>query len=114
MGATKRIRPRLYPQSSGWKCCAEVSPKDLNLIGYRDMRSISLAISSELSDSIELIVKLIEKHPDVPMSLAAACLVRMTETLADPVILTTDQDFRVYRCHSEETTQDLRVHRRSQ
>jgi len=24
----------------------------------------------------------------------------MTETLADPIILTTDQDFRVYRRHS--------------
>jgi predicted nucleic acid-binding protein len=31
------------------------------------------------------------------MSLADACLVRMAETLTDPVILTTDSDFRVYR-----------------
>jgi len=31
------------------------------------------------------------------MGLADACLVRMTETLADPVVLTTDEDFRVYR-----------------
>jgi hypothetical protein len=34
--------------------------------------------------------------------LADACLVRMTETLADPIILTTDQDFRVYRRHSRQ------------
>jgi len=47
-------------------------------------------------------VKLLEKYSDVPMSLADACLVRMTETLADPVILTTDQDFRVYRRHSRQ------------
>jgi hypothetical protein len=26
----------------------------------------------------------------------------MTETLADPIILTTDQDFRVYRRHSRQ------------
>jgi len=39
---------------------------------------------------------------DVPMSLADACLVRMTETLADPIILTTDEDFRVYRRHSRQ------------
>jgi hypothetical protein len=36
------------------------------------------------------------------MSLADACLVRMTETLPDPVILTTDSDFRIYRRHSRQ------------
>jgi hypothetical protein len=36
------------------------------------------------------------------LSLADACLVRMTETLADPVIVTTDQDFRAYRRHSRQ------------
>lgn len=34
------------------------------------------------------------------MSLADACLVRMSELLADPVILTTNSDFRLYRRHS--------------
>jgi hypothetical protein len=29
--------------------------------------------------------------------------VRMSETLADPVILTTDEDFRIYRRHSRQT-----------
>jgi len=38
----------------------------------------------------------------VPMSLADACLVRMTETLPDPIILTTDSDFRIYRRHSRQ------------
>ena len=37
------------------------------------------------------------------MSLADACLVRMTETLADPVVLTTDTDFRIYRRHGRHT-----------
>jgi len=46
--------------------------------------------------------KLIEKYSNVPMGFADACLVRMTETLADPFILTTDQDFRVYRRHSRQ------------
>ena len=41
-----------------------------------------------------------KKYRDVPMSLADACLVRMTEIVADPVILTTDSDFRLYRRHS--------------
>jgi hypothetical protein len=29
--------------------------------------------------------------------------VRMSETLADPVILTNDEDFRIYRRHSRQT-----------
>jgi hypothetical protein len=33
----------------------------------------------------------------VPISLADACLVRMTEVLSDPLVLTTDSDFRIYR-----------------
>ena len=41
-----------------------------------------------------------QKYADVPMSLADACFVRMSETLADPVILTTDAAFRLYRRHS--------------
>ena len=36
------------------------------------------------------------------MSLADACLVRMTETLDDPLLLTTDTDFRVYRRHGRQ------------
>ena len=40
-----------------------------------------------------------EKYVNVPVSLADACLVRMTETLADPVVVTTDTDFRTHRRH---------------
>jgi uncharacterized protein len=36
------------------------------------------------------------------MSLADACLVRMTETRADAIVLTTDADFRIYRRHSRQ------------
>jgi hypothetical protein len=40
-----------------------------------------------------------QKYSNVPMSLADACLVRMTETYADAILLTTDTDFRIYRRH---------------
>jgi hypothetical protein len=30
-------------------------------------------------------------------------LVRLTETVADPVLLTTDADFRIYRRHGRQT-----------
>ena len=43
-----------------------------------------------------------EYYADLPMSLADACLVRMTETLSDPLLLTTDSDFRIYRRHSRQ------------
>src|ERR1051326_8113768 len=48
------------------------------------------------------ILILMRKYRDVPMSFADACLVRMTEILADPVVLTTDADFRIYRRHSRQ------------
>jgi hypothetical protein len=40
---------------------------------------------------------------DVPMSFADAWIVRMTETMNDPVLLTTDADFRIYRRHGRQT-----------
>jgi hypothetical protein len=43
-----------------------------------------------------------QKYADVSMSLADACLVRMTESLSDPVLLTTDGDFRIYRRHNRQ------------
>ena len=45
---------------------------------------------------------MMDKYADAPMSLADACLVRMTEILPDPVILSTDADFRIYRRHSRQ------------
>jgi len=48
------------------------------------------------------VLRLMQKYAQTPMSLADACLVRMTETLADAVLLTTDTDFRIYRRHSRQ------------
>lgn len=42
------------------------------------------------------------KYADVPMSLADGCLVRMTELIADPLLLTTDSGFRIYRRHGSQ------------
>jgi predicted nucleic acid-binding protein len=47
-------------------------------------------------------LRLMEKYADVPMSLADACLVRMSEAASDAVILTTDRDFRIYRRHGRQ------------
>lgn len=55
-----------------------------------------------LGDNVEAVITLLQKYASVPMSLADACLVRMSEIIADPVVLTTDSDFRVYRRHSRQ------------
>jgi len=40
---------------------------------------------------------LMRRYADVPMSLADACLVRMSELSDDASVLTLDSDFRIYR-----------------
>jgi predicted nucleic acid-binding protein len=40
---------------------------------------------------------LMHRYRNVPMSLADACLVRMSEIFKDSCVLTLDSDFRVYR-----------------
>jgi len=92
-----------------WSTCEAALSESFHLLGGRGTASLgallrrhALLVTFELSRNVEPVLKLIEKYSDVPMSLADACLVRMTETLADPIILTTDEDFRVYRRHSRQ------------
>lgn len=46
--------------------------------------------------------RLIRKYSDLPMAFADACLVRMTELHSEPVVWTTDSDFKVYRRHGRQ------------
>lgn len=55
-----------------------------------------------LYDEIGPVHALIEKYGDVPMSLADACLVRMTELDRRSAVLTLDGDFRIYRRNRNE------------
>lgn len=66
------------------------------------LRRGALLPAFHLDSNLGPVLALIEKYRDVPMSLADACLVRMSETLADPLILTTDADFRIYRRHGRQ------------
>ena len=43
------------------------------------------------------VLELMNKYADIPMSVADACLVRLTEILPEPLLLTTDSDFTIYR-----------------
>lgn len=63
------------------------------------LRRGSVVVAFEFARNVESLLGLMQKISDVPMSLADACLVRMTEILPDPVVLTTDNDFRIHRRH---------------
>ena len=43
-----------------------------------------------------------KRYADLPMGFADACLVRMAETHPEPVVLTTDAHFRIYRRHGRQ------------
>jgi predicted nucleic acid-binding protein len=66
------------------------------------LRRRAVVSAFDLNAHLEAVLKLRDRYADVPMSLADACLVRMTETLADPVVVTTDTDFRIYRRHTRQ------------
>lgn len=90
-----------------WATCEAVLSESFHLLGTAGasglralLRRRALVVAFDLGDHLEPVLTLMKKYEDVPASMADVCLVRMTETLADPVVLTTDTDFRVYRRHS--------------
>jgi len=92
-----------------WKTCDAVLSETFRLLGSRGRPALSALLGRgavvpafDLADELDRVLGLMQKYADVPMSLADACLVRMSETLADPLILTTDADFRIYRRHGRQ------------
>ena len=56
-----------------------------------------IVIGFRLSDHQAAVDSLLRRYRDVPMSLADACLVRMSELVAECNVFTLDGDFRIYR-----------------
>jgi predicted nucleic acid-binding protein len=92
-----------------WRTCEAALSETFHLLGARggpglaallERRAVALAF--DLGGELEPVLKLMRKYSSVPMSLADACIVRMTEALADPIVLTTDTDFRIYRRHGRQ------------
>ena len=54
-------------------------------------------VDFRMLSEVDALRGLMRKFASVPMSVADACLVRMTELDAESVIVTLDSDFRVYR-----------------
>ena len=93
-----------------WQTCEAALSEAYHLVGYSKatalntlIRRQALAIPFHFSEHAESVLNLMDKYSGVPISLADACLVRMTEILPEPVLLTTDSDFRIYRRHSRQS-----------
>jgi predicted nucleic acid-binding protein len=98
--------PRFPPP---WTTCEAALSETFHLLGGRGARSLvsllrrgALVCGFRLADNMDAVLKLLDKYADAPMSFADACLVRMTETLNSPMVLTTDADFRIYRRHGRQ------------
>ena len=92
-----------------WLTCEAVVSETAHLLGPQGIPSLAkllrrgaLLCRHSFGDDMDAVLKYLEKYADVPMSFADACLVRMTETLNDPILITTDGDFRVYRRHGRQ------------
>ena len=93
---------RLHPPP--WVVCESVLSEADHLLAPHGCASLRLAcrrgalrIAAIEGDALLPVLDLLDKYADVPMSVADACLVRLTETLPNPLLLTTDSDFRTYR-----------------
>ena len=58
-----------------------------------------LKIDFRMSSEIDALRALMKKFANVPMSLADACLVRLSELHPAGEVFTLDSDFRIYRRH---------------
>lgn len=92
-----------------WTTCEAVLSESFHLLGKPGRPKLAAMLERgvlmpafDLVSDLQPVLALMDKYADVPMSLADACLVRMTETLTDPVVVTTDFDFRIYRRHSRQ------------
>jgi predicted nucleic acid-binding protein len=95
--------------SPPWTTCEAVLSEAVHLLGKRRSNSVAALLGRRavlcafrFGDDAEAVLGLMKKYVNVPISFADACLVRMTETSNDPVLLTTDTDFRIYRRHGRQ------------
>jgi uncharacterized protein len=56
----------------------------------------------QLSTEAGAVSMLMHRYANVPMDLADACLVRMTEKRQDVRVFTLDRDFKIYRRHGRQ------------
>jgi predicted nucleic acid-binding protein len=99
-----RLRPPFYTCEAviaeSWYLLRENSPGRKAILGMLSNRALDVPF--RLTAEICEIEAFIERYENVPMSLADACLVRMSELMHDCVLFTLDSDFRIYRRNKRE------------
>jgi uncharacterized protein len=97
-----------------WRTCDAALSEAFHLLGSVGrpaltglLRRGAVSLAFDLGAELDRVLSLMQKYDDVPMSLADACLVRMSETFANPVVVTTDADFRIYRRHDRRVVPTL-------
>lgn len=90
-----------------WATCEAVLSEAEHLLGPAGRASLrtacrrgALQVVAVAGQDTDAVIDLLDKYDDVPMSVADACVVRMTEILPDTRVLSTDTDFKIYRRHS--------------
>jgi predicted nucleic acid-binding protein len=74
----------------------------------RKVSERNLEIGLDIEDEAAAIESLMQRYADTPMSLADACLVRLTERLPDCKLFTLDADFEHYRRNGRQVIPLLR------
>lgn len=77
------------------------SPAQVQSI-FNALQNDLLHISFQISDEVPALQEMIAKYTSVPMSLADACLVRMSEHYPQAKVFTLDSDFHIYRKNRNE------------
>ena len=66
-----------------------------------------IQVSFQFAPERELVMQLMRRYRNVPMSFADACLVRMAELSDEVPVFTLDKHFRVYRKNRREVIQTI-------
>jgi len=62
----------------------------------------ALTVDFRMEEEAEALKHLMERYRNVPMDVADACMVRMSELHSGSEVLTVDSDFTIYRRHQRE------------
>lgn len=71
------------------------------------IRRGAVSLTFSLSSESTAVSRLLRRYGNLPMSLADACLVRMSELDGRSEIMTIDADFRIYRRHGRHVIRTL-------
>jgi uncharacterized protein len=66
---------------------------------FNFLQNGALSVAFRIDEHVSPLRRLLQKYRDTPISLADACIVRMSEIYDRHAVLTLDSDFLIYRKH---------------